>query len=61
PVIHVKRVYHRNNPIITVVGNFKIYPLDSYLSILFRSAEIWKGARSFCATLLPVFARGVRN
>ena len=41
PVIHVKRVYYRNNPIITVVGDFKIYPLDSYLSILFRSAEIW--------------------
>ena len=41
PVVHVKRVYHRDEPIITVVGDLKIYPLDSYLSILFRSAEIW--------------------
>lgn len=41
PVVHVKRVYFRNDPIITVVGDFKIYPLDSYLSLLFRSAEIW--------------------
>lgn len=41
PVVHVKRVYFRKEPIITVVGDFKIYPLDSYLSILFRSAEIW--------------------
>ena len=41
PVIHVKRVYYRNDPIITVVGDLKIYPLDSYLSLLFRSAEIW--------------------
>jgi UbiD family decarboxylase len=41
PVVHVKRVYYRTNPIITVVGDLKIYPLDSYLSLLFRSAEIW--------------------
>ncbi len=41
PVVHVKRVYFRAEPIITVVGDLKIYPLDSYLSILFRSAEIW--------------------
>jgi 4-hydroxy-3-polyprenylbenzoate decarboxylase len=41
PVIHVKRVYYRAEPIITVVGDLKIYPLDSYLSLLFRSAEIW--------------------
>ena len=41
PVIHVKRVYYRTDPIITVVGDLKIYPLDSYLSLLFRSAEIW--------------------
>jgi len=41
PVVHVKRVYFRDDPIITVVGDFKIYPLDSYLSLLFRSAEIW--------------------
>ena len=41
PVIHVKRVYYRSDPIITVVGDLKIYPLDSYLSLLFRSAEIW--------------------
>ena len=41
PVVHVKRVYYRDEPIITVVGDLKIYPLDSYLSILFRSAEIW--------------------
>ena len=41
PVIHVERVYYRTDPIITVVGDLKIYPLDSYLSLLFRSAEIW--------------------
>ncbi len=41
PVVHVKRIYHRNDPVITAVGDLKIYPLDSYLSILFRSAEIW--------------------
>ena len=41
PVIHVKRIYYRTDPIITVVGDLKIYPLDSYLSLLFRSAEIW--------------------
>ncbi len=41
PVVHVKRVYYRDEPIITVVADLKIYPLDSYLSILFRSAEIW--------------------
>ncbi|MFQ5850085.1 MAG: UbiD family decarboxylase [Candidatus Binatia bacterium] len=41
PVVHVKRVYYRAEPIITVVADLKIYPLDSYLSILFRSAEIW--------------------
>jgi len=41
PVVHVKRIYYRNDPIITVVPLLKIYPLDSYMSILFRSAEIW--------------------
>jgi len=41
PVVHIKRIYYRNDPIITVVPLLKIYPLDSYLSILFRSAEIW--------------------
>jgi UbiD family decarboxylase len=41
PVVHIKRIYYRNDPIITVVPLLKVYPLDSYLSILFRSAEIW--------------------
>jgi 4-hydroxy-3-polyprenylbenzoate decarboxylase len=41
PIVKIKRVYYRNDPIITVVGDLKIYPLDSYLSIVFRSAEIW--------------------
>lgn len=41
PVVHLKRVYFRDEPIITSVADLKIYPLDSYLSVLFRSAEIW--------------------
>ncbi len=41
PVVHVKRAYFRDDPIITVVADLKIYPLDSYLSLLFRSAQIW--------------------
>ena len=41
PVIRVKAVYHRNDPILTVLPDFKTYPLSSYLFLVFCAAELW--------------------
>ncbi len=41
PVIRVKAVYHRNDPILTVLPDFKNYPLSSYLFLVFCAAELW--------------------
>ncbi len=41
PVIRVKAVYHRNDPILTVLPDFKSYPLSSYLFLVFCAAGLW--------------------
>lgn len=41
PVIRVKAVYHRNDPILTVLPDFKCYPLSSYLFLIFSAAGVW--------------------
>jgi len=41
PVIRVKAVYHRNEPILTVLPDFKCYPLSSYVHLIFSAAQIW--------------------
>lgn len=41
PLIRVKAVYHRNNPILTVLPDFKSYPLSSYLFLVFCAAGLW--------------------
>jgi 3-polyprenyl-4-hydroxybenzoate decarboxylase len=40
-VIRVKAVYHRNDPILTVLPDFKSYPLSSYLFLVFCAAGLW--------------------
>jgi UbiD family decarboxylase len=41
PVIRVKAAYHRNDPILTVLPDFKSYPLSSYLFLVFCAAGLW--------------------
>ncbi|HWO40560.1 MAG TPA: UbiD family decarboxylase [Candidatus Eisenbacteria bacterium] len=41
PVIRVKAVYHRNDPILTVLPDFKTYPLSSYMFLVFCAAGLW--------------------
>jgi 4-hydroxy-3-polyprenylbenzoate decarboxylase len=41
PLIRVKAVYHRNDPILTVLPDFKSYPLSSYLFLVFCAAGLW--------------------
>jgi 4-hydroxy-3-polyprenylbenzoate decarboxylase len=41
PVIRVKSIYHRNDPILTVLPDFKSYPLSSYLFLVFCAAGLW--------------------
>ena len=41
PVIRIKAVYHRNDPILTVLPDFKTYPLSSYLFSVFCAAGLW--------------------
>jgi UbiD family decarboxylase len=41
PVIRVKAVYHRNDPILTVLPDFKTYPLSSYMFLIFCAAGLW--------------------
>jgi 4-hydroxy-3-polyprenylbenzoate decarboxylase len=41
PVIRVKAVYHRHDPILTVLPDFKSYPLSSYLFLVFCAAGLW--------------------
>lgn len=41
PLIRVKAVCHRNDPILTVLPDFKSYPLSSYLFLVFCAAGLW--------------------
>ncbi|HEX9446286.1 MAG TPA: UbiD family decarboxylase [Candidatus Binatia bacterium] len=41
PVIRVEAVYHRNDPILTVLPDFKTYPLSSYMFLVFCAAGLW--------------------
>ena len=41
PLIRIKSVYHRNDPILTVLPDFKSYPLSSYLFLVFCAAGLW--------------------
>ncbi|MBI4524875.1 MAG: UbiD family decarboxylase [Deltaproteobacteria bacterium] len=41
PVIRVQAVYHRNDPILTALPDFKTYPLSSYLFLVFCAAGVW--------------------
>lgn len=41
PVINVKAVYHRHDPILTVLPDFKTYPLSSYMFLIFCAAGLW--------------------
>ena len=41
PVIRVKAIYHRNDPILTVLPDFKTYPLSSYMFLVFCAAGLW--------------------
>jgi 4-hydroxy-3-polyprenylbenzoate decarboxylase len=41
PVIRVKAVYHRHDPILTVLPDFKTYPLSSYMFLIFCAAGLW--------------------
>lgn len=41
PLVRVKAVYHRDDPILTVLPDFKSYPLSSYLFLIFCAAELW--------------------
>jgi 4-hydroxy-3-polyprenylbenzoate decarboxylase len=41
PVIRIKSIYHRNDPILTVLPDFKSYPLSSYLFLVFCAAGLW--------------------
>jgi len=41
PIIRVKAVYHRNDPILTVLPDFKTYPLSSYMFLVFCAAGLW--------------------
>lgn len=41
PIIRVQAVYHRDDPILTVLPDFKCYPLSSYLFLVFCAAELW--------------------
>ncbi|MSP40833.1 MAG: UbiD family decarboxylase [Deltaproteobacteria bacterium] len=41
PLIRIKSVYHRKDPILTVLPDFKTYPLSSYLFLVFCAAGLW--------------------
>jgi 4-hydroxy-3-polyprenylbenzoate decarboxylase len=41
PIIRVQATYHRNDPILTVLPDFKTYPLSSYLFLIFCAAGLW--------------------
>jgi len=41
PVIRVKAVYYRDDPILTILPDFKSYPLSSYLFLVFCAAGLW--------------------
>jgi 4-hydroxy-3-polyprenylbenzoate decarboxylase len=41
PVIRVQAVYHRQDPILTVLPDFKTYPLSSYMFLIFCAAGLW--------------------
>jgi UbiD family decarboxylase len=41
PLIRVQAIYHRNDPILTVLPDFKTYPLSSYMFLVFCAAGLW--------------------